>query len=75
MNYYEILSFSNFYFEDSYVLSIDEVAGLLVFELDAVLTKSHPQYEEPKTESRIAIARFCRGFLTQTLSNGLIENS
>ena len=48
MNYYEILSLSNFYFEDSYVLSIDEVAGLLIFELDAVLTKNHPQYEDPR---------------------------
>ncbi|WP_159420216.1 hypothetical protein, partial [Pseudomonas syringae] len=48
MNYYEILSLSNFYFEDSYVLSIDEVAGSLIFELAAVLTKNHPKYEEPK---------------------------
>lgn len=46
MNYYGILSLSNFYFEDSYVLSIDEMAGSLIFELDAVLTKNHPQYEE-----------------------------
>lgn len=48
MNYSEILSFSNFYLEDSHVLSIDEVAGSLIFELEAVLTKNHPQYEEPK---------------------------
>ncbi|MFI8481874.1 hypothetical protein ACIGCM_15025 [Pseudomonas sp. NPDC078700] len=48
MNYYEILPLSNFYLEDSYVLSIIEVAGALIFELEAVLTKSHPQYEEPK---------------------------
>ncbi|WP_447793691.1 hypothetical protein [Pseudomonas farris] len=52
MNYYEILSLSNFYLEDSYVLSIDEVAGALIFELEAVLTKSHPQYEEPKKGER-----------------------
>ncbi|UOK36226.1 hypothetical protein MJP36_17095 [Pseudomonas palleroniana] len=48
MNYYEILSLSNFYFEDSYVLSIDDVAGSLIFELDAVLNSNSPQYEEPK---------------------------
>ncbi|QZP35860.1 hypothetical protein [Pseudomonas sp. DR48] len=48
MNYYEILSLSNFYLEDSYVLSIDEAAGSLTFELEAVLTKNHPQYEEPQ---------------------------
>ncbi|CQQ28486.1 hypothetical protein [Yersinia enterocolitica] len=48
MNYSEILSLSNFYLEDSYVLSIDEVAISLIFELEAVLTKNHPQYEEPK---------------------------
>jgi hypothetical protein len=52
MNYYEILSLSNFYLEDSYVLSIVEVAGSLIFELEAVLTKSHPQYEEPKNGER-----------------------
>lgn len=48
MNYYEILPLSNFYLEDSYVLSIDEVAGSLIFELEAVLTQGHPQYEKPK---------------------------
>lgn len=48
MNYYEILSLSNVYFEGSYVLSIDESAGSLIFELDAVLTQNHPQYEKPK---------------------------
>ncbi|MCP1444011.1 hypothetical protein J3D54_003143 [Pseudomonas sp. GGS8] len=48
MDYYEILSLSNFYLEDSYVLSIDEIEGSLIFELEAVLTKNHPQYEEPK---------------------------
>ena len=48
MNYSEILSLSNFYLEDSYVLSIDELARSLIFELEAVLTKNHPQYEEPK---------------------------
>jgi hypothetical protein len=48
VNYYEISSLSNFYFEDSYVLSIDEAAESLMFELDAVLTKSHPQYQEPE---------------------------
>ncbi|MFJ3450249.1 hypothetical protein ACIPM0_18820 [Pseudomonas sichuanensis] len=48
MNYYEISSLSNIYLEDSYVLSIHEEAGALSFELEAVLAKSHPQYEEPK---------------------------
>lgn len=48
MNYYEVLKLSDFYLEDSFVLSIDEVAGSLIFELEAVLTQKHPQYEEPK---------------------------
>jgi hypothetical protein len=48
MNYYEIVPLSNFYLEDSYVLSIDEGVGSLIFELEAVLAKTHPQYEEPK---------------------------
>ena len=48
MDYYEILSLSNFYFEDSYVVSIIEPAGSITFELDAALTENHPQYEKPK---------------------------
>jgi len=57
MNYYEILSLENFYLEDSYVLSIDEVAGELIFELEAVLTKSHSQYEDPKKGERYCYRR------------------
>lgn len=48
MNYYEIQSLSNFYLEDSYVLSINEAVETLIFELEAVLTKNHPQYKEPE---------------------------
>ncbi|WP_338514813.1 hypothetical protein VRC24_12195 [Pseudomonas poae] len=48
MNYYEIPSLSNIYFEDSYVLSIREREGSLVFELEAVLTENHPKYKKPQ---------------------------
>ncbi|MFY4257085.1 hypothetical protein ACOTCG_05780 [Achromobacter xylosoxidans] len=48
MNYSEISVLSNFYLEDSYVLSINETAESLIFEIEAVLMKSHPKYEEPK---------------------------
>lgn len=39
--------FSGYYLEDSYVLSIRESDGSLVFELEAVLTPSHPEYRSP----------------------------
>lgn len=47
MNYNEISLLSEFCLEDSYVLSIDEGVGSLIFELEAVLTENHPKYEKP----------------------------
>ena len=48
MNYYEIPSLSNIYLEDSYVLSVREAEDSLIFELEAVLTESHPKYKKPQ---------------------------
>ncbi|PFG72278.1 MULTISPECIES: hypothetical protein [Pseudomonas fluorescens group] len=48
MSYYDIPSLSNIYLEDSYVLSVREGKGSLVFELEAVLTEKHPKYKKPQ---------------------------
>ena len=48
MNYYGIPSLSNIYLEDSYVLSVREGEGSLVFELEAVLTENHLKYKKPQ---------------------------
>lgn len=37
----------NVYLEDSYVLAIVEQGGVLRFDLDLVLTESHPDYRPP----------------------------
>ena len=36
------------YLEDSWVLALRQVDGQLTFDLDAVLTESHPRYQVPK---------------------------
>ncbi len=36
------------YLEDSWVLALRQNDGQLTFDLDAVLTQSHPEYEGPK---------------------------
>lgn len=63
MNYYEVPLLSGFYFEDSYVLSIDEASGSLVFELEAVLTDEHPQFERPKKGEQYCYRRVLLRFL------------
>lgn len=57
MNYFDVLPLSDFYLEDSYVLSIVEAAGSIVFELEAVLMESHPQYEKPKEGEKYCYRR------------------
>lgn len=47
MNYFEIPELSRFYFEDSYILTIEETPTLLSFEIDAVLTEKHHEYTPP----------------------------
>ena len=46
MNYYGIPSLSNIYLEDSYVLSVREGEGSLIFELEAVLAENHLKYKK-----------------------------
>lgn len=48
MNYYELPFFKCVYFEDSYVLGIEEKSESLVFYLEVVLTEENPLYMPPK---------------------------
>lgn len=47
MDYFETSLFPGVYFEDSYVLGVDERPGEVRFLIDAVLEQTHPQYTEP----------------------------
>lgn len=47
MKYEEDPRFCGYYFEDSYVLSVNVGFSQAVFDLDAVLTPQHPHYAAP----------------------------
>ena len=47
-NYFEGKELSNIYLEDSFVLGIAESESAIVFDIEFVLTESHPQYCQPK---------------------------
>jgi hypothetical protein len=47
VNYSELPGLDGVYLEDSFVLGIGETSNQLVFDLDAVLTPSHPSYAPP----------------------------
>ncbi|WET82614.1 hypothetical protein P3102_16115 [Amycolatopsis sp. QT-25] len=48
-NYTDFADLAHVFLEDSYVLAIDETSVSLAFELDLVLTPSHPRYHEPRS--------------------------
>ncbi len=48
MKYEEDPRFCGYYFEDSYVLSVNVGISQTVFDLEAVLTPEHPDYSPPK---------------------------
>lgn len=48
MAYDAIPALSGTYLEDSFILSIDDGATSVGFELDVVLTEAHPAYRGPK---------------------------
>jgi len=47
MQYYQLPQLENIYLEDSFVTGIYKSNDALVFNLDVVLTESHPNYEKP----------------------------
>ncbi len=48
-NYYEkIACLQHIYLEDSWVVRLSEIQNSIEFELEAVLTKEHPEYHPPK---------------------------
>ena len=46
--YAQIAGLENVYLEDSWVLGVHESDGSLSFDLEAVLTEGHPQWNQPK---------------------------
>ena len=46
--YAQIAGLENVYLEDSWVLGVHESDGGLSFDLEAVLTEGHPQWNQPK---------------------------
>lgn len=48
MDYSEIPGLAPYYLEDSFVLAINENERSLTFNLDVVLTETHPAYTQPK---------------------------
>lgn len=47
-NYTDFPDLAHIYLEDSFVLAINETPTALAFQLEAVLTRSHPRYHEPR---------------------------
>lgn len=46
-HYYEWKGFENLYFEDSFVLGIEELHNKLILNVEAVLLEKHPLYTPP----------------------------
>src|SRR5437868_2325758 len=49
-NYTDFPELTNVYLEDSFVLAIDETPATLSFRLEAVLTRPHPRYHQPRPD-------------------------
>lgn len=47
INYSELKEFDGLYLEDSFVLLIVETPKLISFQMEFVLTKDHPKYQNP----------------------------
>lgn len=47
VNYSDLVQFKGLYLEDSFVLQIIETKELVSFQMEFVLTKEHPSYQEP----------------------------
>ena len=55
VNYSELPGLDGVYLEDSFVLGIGETSDELVFDLDALLTPSHPSYAPPNRGERFLL--------------------
>jgi len=75
MNYDKIPVLSNIFLEDSYVLVIHESVDSLVFELEVVLTKEHPSYDEPKQGEQYCYKRALLSFLHMSSCEWLDKNN
>ena len=55
--YTELPGLEDYYLEDSYVLGIHLTGEALAFDLDLVLTESHPEYMQPRPDSQYCYRR------------------
>ncbi len=47
LRYFQMPGFESVYLEDSFVLGVTATPGLLIVDLDVVLTEDHPSYKPP----------------------------
>ena len=57
VDYAQLDGFANVYLEDSFVLEIKATPGLLVLEVELVLTPQHPAYHPPAPGEQHCYAR------------------
>jgi hypothetical protein len=55
--YAELPGLADYYLEDSYVLGIHLTGEALAFDLDVVLTESHPEYRQPRPDEQYCYRR------------------
>lgn len=55
--YFDLRGFEAVYLEDSFVLGVTATPGLLVVDLDVVLTEDHPSYTPPPPEEHYCYRR------------------
>jgi hypothetical protein len=68
VNYSVLPGLDGVYLEDSFVLGIGETSDELVFDLDAVLTPSHPSYAPPHPGDQYCYRRGALLFRTDKIS-------
>jgi hypothetical protein len=55
--YYELAELAEVYLEDSYLLTVTVVPGLVELQLDVVLREGHPEYREPRESEQYCFRR------------------
>lgn len=74
MEYYEIPLLRNIYFEDSYVIAINESEGDLIFYLEAVLSETHPYFKTPKLGEQYRYKQAILSFVGVSPNGRLVWN-
>lgn len=55
--YYELAELAEVYLEDSFVLGVSIIPGLVEVRLDVVLREGHPEYRQPKESEQYCFRR------------------